>query len=1388
VSAIGSGLNAGTYVTQASGNALNYNLTFVNGTLTIGKAALTVSGNSANTTYTGVAQNISGFNVSGLQGNDTVSVLTNVTASGANGTNAGSYVNTVTTGLETNYNVTGINGALYIAKATVTVAADSQTRLYGQNNAPLTQTMTGFVPGENASIANVTGSSSASTLASNVSGVGNYTITSSVGNLSAANYDFVAANGVLTVNKAHLTVTADDQSRIYGSANPTFTQTITGFVNGETAVTANIVGTALGTSSANATTNVGTYSITGTTGGLAAANYDFVAANGTLTINKAQLSAIGLKTYDGSSSILGGNLTVSGVNGETFIATGAATMQTKNVQTNQTLSSLNGLSLTGVNGSSLGNYELLNVANTSVSVTPLNVTLVAPNATKSYDGTAVQLATASDLTALSAQLVGGDRVSAATITYSDKNAGANKTVTIDRGSLKISDDNNGLNYNVSVADASGGVINKANLTVAVVNDLKFVTQNDLGGSINVTIPTNTVIPYAGVVYNGLVAGETSSVLGVGSITRTNLANNAVGNYTGVLVASGWTAANYNISYQAGNYTIVGADTLAIKATNTAAVYGSTPSYNLTAQYLHNGTVFAAPNITLNGNTVSVVDGAGGSATFALNAVNGCLSSSGNLQVGGYNLDAANVSITGNNFNSMVVAGAVTITPKTLSNNLGIQSISKVYDGSTSITAANFSLNSATAGVLGNDTVGLIGSGTYADRNVGANKSVTLSMGLTGKDALNYALSTNSLTANVGEITQLSCVTYVGGNTSGNWSSASNWAGGAIPDGHNVANVIIPTNASVVYNSDQVGTTSSNISNSGNIIFASANPFNLTNTLTGSGTITQRGVGNLTISGNNSISGLIDIASYNLTLANANAAGTATIVSSGGNLSVAPNIALSSLSTSGNITLGTAANITNNFTANGYVNALSSITTGGNLIANNGISVASTTNVAGNVVVSGLANLSGNISVGGDLTINGISTLSGFVNTVGNQTYNGSLTFLSSGTPSTSNTTAIANFYSSAGNISFDGMVSAGLGSAAAQRDLVVSASNGTILFNDQVGQAVTNVQNGTTQFIPYSNYSQANFSPYALDVNAKNIRLNGDVNTFVSQQYTGSVAIGGNGSNGNIRLLLSMDPSIVVNGDINGVIAGQNSLVLAALNLPGESTNSTIQTGNIGLITPLANLKTIQGEQKTNTTGNQTPLVADLSFPTGQLNLNGSVNTIGNQTYTASNIALAGANTLTSQNGTIEMITAFDGSISNGSISGLGNTTFALGSAANLGNNLANLHPANIYHIPDPPPPYVPSVVAPVAQITPTNLTDSNQNKVTLLAQNTPSSTQYAVNMVQAQQTIQSMMSTASEIAMSGGDVSVSMGDTVTRPGSTSLRDASDAICVPVEGNTCAGK
>src|SRR5207247_8192505 len=74
---------------------------------------------------------------------------------------------------------------------------------------------------------------------------GAYTIPVRRATVAASDCDLSTFNnGTLTINKAHLTVTADDQSRLYGDTNPTFTATISGFKNLETLATSGVTGSA----------------------------------------------------------------------------------------------------------------------------------------------------------------------------------------------------------------------------------------------------------------------------------------------------------------------------------------------------------------------------------------------------------------------------------------------------------------------------------------------------------------------------------------------------------------------------------------------------------------------------------------------------------------------------------------------------------------------------------------------------------------------------------------------------------------------------------------------------------------------------------------------------------------------------------------------------------------------------------------------------------------------------------------------------------------------------------------------------------------------------------------------------------------------------------------
>src|SRR3989442_13654744 len=122
-------------------------------------------------------------------------------------------------------------GTVTVTPAALTVTADNQTKAYGATNPPLTVSYSGFVNGDTA--ASLTTSATVSTTATAASAVGTYPITAN--GAVSANYTISYVSGTLTVTPAALTVTADNQTKVYGTPNPPLTVRYSGFVNGDTA-------------------------------------------------------------------------------------------------------------------------------------------------------------------------------------------------------------------------------------------------------------------------------------------------------------------------------------------------------------------------------------------------------------------------------------------------------------------------------------------------------------------------------------------------------------------------------------------------------------------------------------------------------------------------------------------------------------------------------------------------------------------------------------------------------------------------------------------------------------------------------------------------------------------------------------------------------------------------------------------------------------------------------------------------------------------------------------------------------------------------------------------------------------------------------------------------
>ena len=121
------------------------------------------------------------------------------------------------------------------------------------------------------------------TTAQTSSPVGPYTLTPSA---VSANYAITYVNGALTVTPAALTITANNFSKFYGAANPTFTASYSGFVNGDSQ--SSLSPQAVFNTLATINSGVGTYLITPS--GAGDANYAISYVQGTLTVNSVPIT------------------------------------------------------------------------------------------------------------------------------------------------------------------------------------------------------------------------------------------------------------------------------------------------------------------------------------------------------------------------------------------------------------------------------------------------------------------------------------------------------------------------------------------------------------------------------------------------------------------------------------------------------------------------------------------------------------------------------------------------------------------------------------------------------------------------------------------------------------------------------------------------------------------------------------------------------------------------------------------------------------------------------------------------------------------------------------------------------------------------------------------
>ena len=171
--------------------------------------------------------------------------------------------------------VTGITGNTKVYDATTATSLNTGAAAYS-----------GMIGGDILTVATATGNfvdaNAGTGRIVNISGI-------SLGGVDAGNYNLLSTTASTTadISKAALNVTANNATKVQGSANPPFSSVISGFVGGETSAV--LIGALGHNTSAITSSLAGNYAITPF--GLSAANYDITFIDGVLSVSPAPAPA-----------------------------------------------------------------------------------------------------------------------------------------------------------------------------------------------------------------------------------------------------------------------------------------------------------------------------------------------------------------------------------------------------------------------------------------------------------------------------------------------------------------------------------------------------------------------------------------------------------------------------------------------------------------------------------------------------------------------------------------------------------------------------------------------------------------------------------------------------------------------------------------------------------------------------------------------------------------------------------------------------------------------------------------------------------------------------------------------------------------------------------------
>ena len=417
----------------------------------------------------------------------------------------------------TDYNSVTTTATINVSQAQLTVAAADKSMTYGSSVPAFTDTITGFVNGDNAGV--ISGTPGLSTTASSASHPGSYPINVDVSGLSATNYSFAAQDGTLTIGKATPTITwANPADITYGTALGATQLDATTTVPGSFVYTP-AAGTVL-SAGAGQTLSV-TFTPTDTT------DYNSVTTTATINVSQAQLTvAAADKSMTYGSSVPAFTYTITGfVNGDDA----------------GVISGTPGLSTTASSASHPGSYainvDVSGLSATNYSFAAQDGTLTIGKATPT-----ITWANPADITygtALGATQLDATTTVPGSFVYTPAagtvlSAGAGQTLSVTFTPTDTAD------YN-SVTTTATINVSRAQLTVAAAD--KSMTYGSSVPAFTYTI-------------TGFVNGDQAGVVsGTPGLSTTASSASHPGSYPINVDVSGLSATNYSFAAQDGTLTI-----------------------------------------------------------------------------------------------------------------------------------------------------------------------------------------------------------------------------------------------------------------------------------------------------------------------------------------------------------------------------------------------------------------------------------------------------------------------------------------------------------------------------------------------------------------------------------------------------------------------------------------------------------------------------------------------------------------------------------------------------------------------------------------------------------------------------------------------------------------